>query len=200
MKANMRNLRPTIKEKNKIRKGWNNVKDFLLLIFLLIVLIHFLQKIDISVITNVFASSRTVVIVNNEPENASSVKTDDSAIRVQAEDGGGPEQSSAIATTTSKSVKTFDSLLKKYFGDEWKIAQAVMMAESSGDPGRVGDTHMDHYSYGLFQINRTWHKYPADDLKNPEFNIRIAKEIRDSGGWERWTTYRTGQYKDFLIN
>lgn len=92
----------------------------------------------------------------------------------------------------------YDTLLKKYFGDEAKLAYAVMMGESTGDPARIGDTHMAKYSYGLFQINQTWHNFPKEQLLDAEFNIKTAKEIRDSYGWEQWSAYKNGSYKKFL--
>lgn len=98
-------------------------------------------------------------------------------------------------TDTPDSIET---KIMDVFGDEWEIAYAIMMAESSGNPNVIGDRHLKKPSVGLFQINQIWHPYSTEDLQNPEFNIEIAKEIRDNGGWERWTTYRTGAYQKYL--
>ena len=92
----------------------------------------------------------------------------------------------------------YDTLLEKYFGDESKLAYSIMMAESSGNPLTIGDKHLKKPSIGLFQINQLWHPYSTEQLQDAEFNIRSAKEIRDSGGWERWTTFRTGANLKFL--
>lgn len=94
----------------------------------------------------------------------------------------------------------YSDLVKKYFGDEWKIAYAIMRCESQGEASRVGDTHLPKPSIGLFQINQIWHPYTAEQLRDPEFNIKTAKEIRNSGGFERWTCYKTGGYEKYLIN
>lgn len=88
--------------------------------------------------------------------------------------------------------------LKEVFGEEWKIARAVMLAESGGNPNTIGDRHLAKPSVGLFQICQIWHPYTTEQLQDPEFNIKTAKAIRDSGGWERWTTYRNKSYLRFL--
>lgn len=93
---------------------------------------------------------------------------------------------------------SIDQLVRRYFGSEYGMARAIMIAESGGEPTRVGDTHLKKYSYGLFQINQTWHHYSKRELLDPETNIRIAKEIRDRYGWTQWTTFRTEQYKNYL--
>lgn len=89
-------------------------------------------------------------------------------------------------------------LIKKVFGKEADIALAVAQAESGMIVDRVGDTHLSKPSIGLFQISQIYHDYSTETLKNPIENVRIAKEIRDRGGWNRWTTYRTGEFRKFL--
>ena len=90
-------------------------------------------------------------------------------------------------------------LIKKEFGDEWRVAYAVAMAESGMNPEAVGDKHCAKPSIGLFQINKIYHDHTTEDLMNPEYNIKVAKEISSKGrGWENWTTYRNGQYLSFL--
>ena len=89
-------------------------------------------------------------------------------------------------------------LLKKYFKSEWRTAYAIMMAESGGNPKAIGDTHLKYYSYGLFQINRRWHKYPKEKLLEPEFNIKIAKKIYDERGWKEWGAYKNGSCERWL--
>lgn len=86
----------------------------------------------------------------------------------------------------------------KTFGKDCKTAIAVAKAESSLNPNAIGDTHLSKPSYGLFQISKIYHDYTVETLLNPVENIRIAKQIKDNGGFERWTTYRTGQYLKYL--
>ncbi|MDW7730778.1 MAG: transglycosylase SLT domain-containing protein [Bacillota bacterium] len=92
----------------------------------------------------------------------------------------------------------YETVICEVFKNECDIAVAVAKAESNLNPEVIGDRHLAKPSIGLFQINQIWHDYSTEDLMNPEFNIKIAKQIRDSGGWERWTTYRTGAYLNFL--
>ena len=107
----------------------------------------------------------------------------------------GTEQTKALS---EPSIKNNELLIKKYFGDEWKVAYAIMMAESRGEATRIGDTHLGRPSVGLFQISQIYHNYSTEQLQDPEFNVKTAKEIRDNGGFERWTTYRNNQYLSFL--
>jgi len=93
----------------------------------------------------------------------------------------------------------FTPLLKKYFKENWKIAYAIMKAESGGNPRAIGDKNLKYYSYGLFQINRRWHKFSKASLLNPEFNIKIASEIYKKYGFTQWSTYKNGRYKKFMI-
>jgi len=100
--------------------------------------------------------------------------------------------------SNSKEIK---DLVARYFQAEAKTALAIAMCESSLDPSRIGDTNMEKYSYGLFQVNRTWHDYTPEQLLDPEFNCKVAKQIRDKwGNWNAWSCYKNGNYKKFLIN
>jgi hypothetical protein len=92
----------------------------------------------------------------------------------------------------------YTALIAHYFGEEAQLANAVMMCESQGEATREGDLQMPKPSIGLFQISQYYHDYSTEDLKNPEFNIKVAKEIRDKGGWNRWTCYKTGGYQKYL--
>jgi len=77
--------------------------------------------------------------------------------------------------------------IRAVFGSEADNAIKVCQCESQFQSDRIGDTHMSKYSYGLFQINRTWWDYSPETLLNPDENIRIAKMIFDEGGWDKWT-------------
>ena len=92
----------------------------------------------------------------------------------------------------------YDKEIKEVFGDEYQIAKAVMLAESSGNCEAVGDTHLARHSVGLFQISQIYHDYSDETLKNPHENIRIAYEIYQKGGFERWSTFKNGSYLKFL--
>lgn len=90
----------------------------------------------------------------------------------------------------SSSPTSIEEMIKTEFGEEADNAILVANCESSMNPKTIGDKHLKHYSYGLFQINTRWHPYTEKQLLEPEFNIKIAKQIYDRGGWERWTCGR----------
>jgi hypothetical protein len=86
---------------------------------------------------------------------------------------------------------------------------ALMLAESSGNPvahnknASTGDN-----SYGLGQINMIGSLGPArlkqfglsnyDQLLDPQTNARAAKTVKDSSGWNAWSTYGTPSFKSAL--
>ena len=89
--------------------------------------------------------------------------------------------------------------IRKAFPEDPDTAVAIAMCESRLDPTREGDTDMEKHSWGLFQINQTWHKFDTETLTNPDENIRIAKEIKDRwGNWNAWSCYKQGYYKKFI--
>lgn len=134
-------------------------------------------------------------VVNSLPVIDFAVGWSDERIVIENTNKGQFLKPSEVVAVRELSV---EDKIKAVFGDEWKIAYAVMMAESNGDPTRIGDKHLSKPSVGLFQINQIWHPYSTEHLQNPDNNIKIAKEIRDKGSWDRWTTYRTGRYLAFM--
>jgi len=97
------------------------------------------------------------------------------------------------------SADSLEDKIRAVFGEDWNVAQAVAMAESRMNPQAIGDTHLDKYSYGLFQINQMFHNYSEETLLNPDENIRIAREISLKGRkWESWTTFRNLDYFKYL--
>jgi hypothetical protein len=95
-------------------------------------------------------------------------------------------------------------------GEELRMAWAIGMAESGGDPNAFnGDSSTGDKSYGLFQINMIDDLGPArlaqyglnanEDLFDPAVNIRVM--IAMSGNcsdWSPWSTYNRGDYEEFL--
>lgn len=130
-----------------------------------------------------------VVIFNNYSDKVDPVKAESNPEieKVASPEVRGEEQSSPTIR-----------LIKKTFPEDPKTAVAIAKCESQLDPSRIGDTHMDFYSYGLFQINQTWHKYPKEVLLNPVENVKIARQIYDGAGWQRWACYTRGGYKKYL--
>jgi hypothetical protein len=110
-----------------------------------------------------------------------------------------------IATERSeKSKESIAQLIYSEFTERPNTALAIAKCESSLDANRIGDTHLAKWSYGLFQINQTWHTYSEETLLNPVENIKIAKQIyndfeqRTGDGFTAWTCYKENLYKKYL--
>ena len=82
-----------------------------------------------------------------------------------------------------------------------KVAAAIALAESSGDPLARGVNRKPRsIDRGLFQINDRWHPEVSDrcayDARcNAEAALEISKGGRD---WTAWSTWHNGAYKQFL--
>lgn len=89
-----------------------------------------------------------------------------------------------------------------------RIAAAIALAESGGDPNLVTDDS-DDLSYGLWQINM---KGPLGPQRRHDFGLPsnttlldprrnafvMAALSKDGGNFNAWTTYTSGKYKKFL--
>ena len=51
------------------------------------------------------------------------------------------------------------------------------------------------FDRGLMQINSV-HGYDAAALADPDTNMAAARHIYDQQGWNAWTSYRWGTYRD----
>ncbi len=100
------------------------------------------------------------------------------------------------------------------FGVNGWTAVAVARCESGLGWWKVNSTPNEH-SVGIFQINLAkdfgrgkhvhWDKVKGttleekeEALKDPLYNVRIAKQIFDDSGWYPWSTYKNGCYKQYL--
>jgi len=85
-----------------------------------------------------------------------------------------------------------------FAGEDLITAVAIALAESSGNPGAVGDLDITKGgSVGLWQINLRWHpEYTADSLKDPQVNANAAFAVYSAAGdsFTPWSTYKTGAY------
>jgi len=103
------------------------------------------------------------------------------------------------------------------FGEkDAKIASAIAMCESAYAKGgkqyanfdAIGDidlqTDVWGPSYGGFQIRSlkadtgTGSFRDAEKLLHPRFNVKAARSIKRSLGWNAWSVYLHGQYKAYL--
>ena len=101
---------------------------------------------------------------------------------------------------------SIEQLIMETFGEDGTVALAIAKAESTLRPEIC---HIDEreYSCGIFQINLRAHykKVPgigyeekAEWLKEPENNIRIAKQLFDTSGFWPWSVWKNGAYKLWL--
>ena len=99
----------------------------------------------------------------------------------------------------SPSPSSIEEKIRATFPEEPTTAVAVAMCESRLDNSRIGDTHIQEPSYGLFQINRFYNpQYSVDELSTVDGNLKAAREIYEEGGWNRWSCYRFNYYQKFL--
>jgi len=95
-------------------------------------------------------------------------------------------------------------------GEKLKVAWAVGMAESGGNPrAHNGNRNTGDNSYGLFQINMIDSLGPArrrqyglrsnEDLFDPATNIRVMLQMSNNcTNWQPWSAYKNGAYRRFL--
>lgn len=96
----------------------------------------------------------------------------------------------------------YDDLFRKYFEGEWRLAKAVCQAESGLRADAVSPTNRNGTrDHGLCQINDSNARLAeGGNLLDPEVNVRVAARLRyqSQSGWNNWTVYKTGKYKQFL--
>lgn len=78
-----------------------------------------------------------------------------------------------------------------------RVAAAVAMAESGGNPAAVGD---EGTSFGLWQIHVPAHpEFDARELVDARYCAQAALLVSHGGrDWTPWTTYRSGAYRAYL--
>lgn len=137
-------------------------------------------------------SSRVIVVefARAEETSVAVVSPDSREAEASVIQGTGEVARSNAELASTPSTNRLEQMIRAEFGEQGDNAIAVARCESSLNPSRVGDKQMEKWSYGLFQINRTWHPYSEQELLDPAFNIKIAKKIYDGAGWKRWTCGR----------
>ena len=96
--------------------------------------------------------------------------------------------------------ETIEERIRQVFKENGDEAVAVATCESQLNPENIGDLNLTFYhngellgdSIGLFQIRtggRGWRR-GGDEfrelMKNPDENIKYAKELYDKSGWYPW--------------
>lgn len=95
------------------------------------------------------------------------------------------------------SNNSIETEIADVFGAEHKIAIAIAKAESGLNPRAINRNKDGSKDIGIFQINDR-HGWSDEERFNWKTNIRIAKELYDSRGWNDWTVYNNGTYRNFL--
>ncbi len=123
--------------------------------------------------------------------------------RLRAQHAGARTKQTAMMVGASRSM-TIEQLqdLAASVGfppDTVATAAAIAMAESSGDPCANGDPHnpadcsnpYDSKSYGLWQIDTTFHSGDKASLTDPTANAQAALAISANGtDFSPWSTYK----------
>lgn len=104
-----------------------------------------------------------------------------------------------INITEHSEKDIIDRILQSQFGNNWKLARAIMMSEGKYNRLAYNPTNNSH-DRGLFQISRKYHPEVTDECAyNIECNIREAYRISQGGtDWSPWYGYSMGGYKQFL--
>ena len=92
----------------------------------------------------------------------------------------------AQASPTVSKVETVEEMIVRYFPEEPKKALAIARCESGTDSSKENLVGRDN-SYGIFQINIIGKlakvRPTADELKDPETNIKTARSIYVGAGY-----------------
>jgi hypothetical protein len=117
-------------------------------------------------------------------------------------DKPGPEAEETPTPTPSQYTRRDLRQLTRELGfRKPKVAAAIAMAESSGDPLARGENRKPRSTdRGLFQINDRWHPEVTDKCAyDARCNAEAAYEISKGGrDWTPWSTWHNGAYEQFL--
>ena len=101
--------------------------------------------------------------------------------------------------TPANSKVAIDIILQKYFGDNWKLARAVMMSEGNYDVNAFNPKNGSN-DRGIWQISRKYHPDVSDECaKDIECSTKYAYKLSRGGtDWTPWYGYVYGGYKEHL--
>lgn len=144
-------------------------------------------------------NKQTAIKKTEQPVKAVSVK-EDKPVVVQ-------EQTvTPVLTAVKPACDAYDDLLARHFGDDIRIAKAVMRAESGCRADAVGDGHITYVqngttygmSCGLFQIRFLPGRPNCEQMKNPSENIAYAGQLYHSQGFRPWSAFLNQSYLKFI--
>ena len=103
-----------------------------------------------------------------------------------------------VTVTKVTSRDEIDNVIKAMFGDNWRLAKAVMMSESGGNSQAVNHNNNGSVDYGLWQIN-TIHGLDKKCMTDVECSTEFAFKLSKGGtDWTPWVGFISGGYKKFL--
>ena len=86
-----------------------------------------------------------------------------------------------------------EETIRATFHEEPNVALDIARCESELNPEALNDVAPD-YSVGIFQVNihgELSKTRPSEEwLKDPDNNIRYARELYDEVGWSAWSCYK----------
>jgi hypothetical protein len=145
-----------------------------------------------------FFSTKTIKITN-----AVAVVEASAPVVTEVSASAKVEQSGEQSPTASEIEKK----VCKLWGDECKIAIAVMKAESQGDPTRIGDKHLTFEqngriygaSYGLFQLRDLPGRFEnPNEMLDEDKNIQYAYKMYQKSNWQPWSAWKNKTYLRYL--
>ena len=99
--------------------------------------------------------------------------------------------------TKIEKVDELKETIRFIFGDNWRLAYAVMMAESGGNPQAVNHNNNGSVDYGIWQIN-TIHGLDVDCMIDVECSTKFAYKLSKGGrDFAPWVAYNNKSYKKF---
>ena len=96
----------------------------------------------------------------------------------------------APQTSTNYSSGDVNNTICAYFGNECSYAIAIARCESSLNTNAVNWNDRPYPSFGLFQIMGFPERGSHAQLLSLDYNVRMAKQIRNSAGWGAWVCSR----------
>jgi hypothetical protein len=78
------------------------------------------------------------------------------------------------------------------------VGIGIVGAESHGNPNATNHNSNGSTDYGLWQINSVHQSLLAGhNWRDPQQNTDMAYAVWKGAGWNAWTTFRTGAYKQY---
>ena len=144
-------------------------------------------------------------------KNLVGIKTDNKKSSTKSETTNG--QSSANIPTGGTLTQEEIARTARAAGipeDKIPTMTAIAMAESTGRSGVLNDTpSTGDLSYGLWQINMIGDMGPErrklfgiksnEELFDPLTNARAAYKIYERQGYDAWSVYKSGKYRDYMV-